>query len=53
MCVYHTNTCNEILYFNTVFLEPVGLRDKKKSKVTVVIISTENTCWLNCLRSTQ
>jgi len=34
-------------------LEPVGLRYKEKSKVAVIIISSESTCCLNCLESTQ
>jgi hypothetical protein len=51
--MYHKYICNEILCFNTVFLEPVGWRDKDKSKLAVVIISIESTCCLNCLKSTQ
>jgi hypothetical protein len=41
-----------MLCFNTAFLEPVDLRDKDKSKLTVVIISTESTCCLNYLKIT-
>jgi aromatic ring hydroxylase len=42
--MYHKYIRNEILCFNTTFLEPVGLRDKDKSKLAVVIISIESTC---------